>query len=160
MDAVLSLLDDATSAADALIDGRIAPSTKRRYEAMIKTMREFWLTRCNRCYRDDATDIPLHLAMTNELCELVERAKKLQADLECKFLELPSQLANMLLNKNKFSINGAHPVTMNDLKALLSNAVNEMRAEVRRAVSETDPSRASVALDVVELGATDSRFRW
>jgi hypothetical protein len=44
MDAAdLSLLVDASSAAGALIDGRIAPSTKHKYEALITTMGDFWL---------------------------------------------------------------------------------------------------------------------
>jgi NACalpha-BTF3-like transcription factor len=102
-----------------------------------------------------ATGIPPHLALTNELCELIEGVKKLQADLERRFTELPNELTNMVLSK--FSINGAIPVTMDDLKRLLGNAVKEMRAEVRQALP--DRARASAALELVELSATDSRFK-
>jgi hypothetical protein len=55
--------------------------------------------------------------------------------------DLPSELVNLLLNK--FSINGAIPVTLDDIKVLLNNAVSQVRTELRDALPDQTHSSAS-----------------
>jgi hypothetical protein len=61
-----------------------------------------------------------------------------------KCAELPSEMVNVLLSK--FSINGAHPVTLDDLKAVLNSAVDQMRAELRDALPASRPPAAQAPL--------------
>jgi hypothetical protein len=55
-----------------------------------------------------------------------------------KCADLPAELTSVLLSK--FSINGAIPVTMDDLKAVLKEAVAQMRTELRDALPSSAPS--------------------
>ena len=89
-----------------------------------------------------ATGIPPHLAITNELTRAMQQTSLMKEALLSKCAELPSELVNVLLSK--FSINGALPVTLSDLKAVLQEAVAVMRTELRQALPPTS-SRAPAA---------------
>jgi hypothetical protein len=77
---------------------------------------------CNRCPVTGltATGIPPHLAVSNELTVVVRQTELMKEALLSRYAELPSELASVLLSK--FSINGAIPVTLDDMKALLNSA--------------------------------------
>jgi hypothetical protein len=78
-----------------------------------------------------ATGIPPHLVMSSELTAVVNRFQSLKEAVLSRCDELPVEVTNVMLSK--FSVNGAIPVTMEDMRALLSNAVAQMRAEIRDA---------------------------
>ena len=79
-----------------------------------------------------ATGIPPHLVLSNELVDVAKQTEVLKDALLEKCSQLPAELVTVMLKR--FSINGAIPVTLDDIKALLNNAVNQMRAEWRDAI--------------------------
>lgn len=100
----------------------------------VATLKAHVIGGCNRCPVTGliATGIPPHLAVSNELTAVVQQTQLMKEALLSRCAELPSELASVLLSK--FSINGAIPVTLDDMKALLTSAVNQMRGELRSAV--------------------------
>lgn len=86
-----------------------------------------------------ATGIPPHLVLSNELVDVAKQTEVLKDALLQKCSQLPSELVTVMLKR--FSINGAIPVTLDDIKALLNNAVNQMRAELRDVI----PSAAGLS---------------
>lgn len=94
---------------------------------------------CNRCPLTglQATGIPPHLVMSNELLQVAASTQLLKEQLLAKCTELPTELTNTLLSK--FSINGAMPVTLDDMKTLINSAVAELRTQYRD--SRTDAMR-------------------
>jgi hypothetical protein len=92
--------------------------------------------------------------MSNELKAVVQQSEALRAELRSQCAGLPSSVVNMLLSK--CSVNGAIPVTLDDLKALLSNAVNQMRLELRDTLPHAAAARASG--QPVQAGS-DARFQ-
>jgi hypothetical protein len=62
-----------------------------------------------------------------------------------KCAELPSELVNTLLSK--FSVNGAVPVTLDDIKTLLNSVVAQMRSELRNALPSSLPSGPAPLID-------------
>jgi hypothetical protein len=109
---------------------------------------------CSRCPVTGlrATGIPPHLAITNELNDVVRQTQLMKEAVLSKCAELPSELVNVMLSK--FSINGAIPVTLDDLKALLNNAVHQLRTELRDAL----PSSHSPAQRSLSDPTLDPRF--
>ena len=79
-----------------------------------------------------ATGIPTHLAMSSELTDVVKATQLLRAELLAKCSEMPAELVTVMLNR--FSINGAIPVTVEDIKALLNDVLVQMRSELRDAL--------------------------
>jgi hypothetical protein len=110
------------------------------------------------CYRSAlsgviATGIPPHLAMSNELTAVVKQNEVMKAELLSKCAALPSDVANVLLSK--FSINGAIPVTLEDLKAVVAQAVSQMNSHLRDALPDAERASAPpVAVDP----SSDPRF--
>jgi hypothetical protein len=88
-----------------------------------------------------ATGIPPHLAMSTELTAVVTTTQQLRAELLAKYSELPSELVNVMLSK--FTVNGAVPVTMDDIKALLNTVLTQIRAELRDALPAATHTRAA-----------------
>jgi hypothetical protein len=82
-----------------------------------------------------ATGVPQHLVLSNELIDVAKQTAALKAELLAKCTELPAELVNVMMGR--FSINGAIPVTIDDIKTLLNNAVNQMRTELRDAIPTT-----------------------
>jgi hypothetical protein len=105
----------------------------------IPTLKPHVITGCNRCPVTglNATGIPPHLAIANGLSDAVRHTQVMKEALLSKCAELPSEMVNVLLSK--FSINGALPVTIADLTALLSSAVDQMRKELRDALPSARP---------------------
>ena len=101
------------------------------------------------------TGIPPHLVLSNELVDVAKQTEVLKDALLETCSQLPSELVTVILKR--FSINGAIPVTLDDFKALLSNAVNQMRAELRDAI----PTAAgqSSPLDPLADPTGDPRFQ-
>ena len=101
-----------------------------------------------------ATGIPPHLVMSNELTDVARQTELMKEALLDKCKELPAVLASVMLNR--FSINGAVPVTIDDIKTLLNSAVNQMRSELRDAI----PSAAAPSAPlnpIVDIDATARR---
>ena len=88
-----------------------------------------------------ATGIPPHLAMSNELTDVVKHTQMLRDELMTKCSELPSALVNVMLSR--FTVNGAIPVTVDDIKALLNSVLTQMRAELRDALPAATHTPAS-----------------
>jgi hypothetical protein len=91
--------------------------------------------------QSQATGVPQHLVMSNELTDVAKQTAVLKDALLAKCTELPAELANVMLSR--FSINGAIPVTIDDIKILLNNAVNQLRTELRDAIPATTTSSPS-----------------
>ena len=113
----------------------------------VATLKPHVIAGCNRCPITglNATGIPPHLAMSNELTDVVRQTQAMKEALLAKCAELPSELVTTLLNK--FSVNGAIPVTLDDIKTLLNSAVNQMRSELRDALPSSRPSVSSPLID-------------
>jgi hypothetical protein len=79
--------------------------------------------------------------MSNELTDVVRQTQVLREELLAKCSELPSELVNVMLSK--FTVNGAIPVTVDDIKAMLNNVLTQMRAELRNALPATTHTPAS-----------------
>ena len=111
------------------------------------------------CYRSTATGltatgIPPHLAMSNELTTVARETAAMKAQLLSQYAALPADLTSHLLAK--FTIQGAIPVTLDDLKAVMAQAVSEMHAHVRNALP--DAARAATAPAAADLSSDDARF--
>ena len=79
-----------------------------------------------------ATGVPPHLVLSNEMSAVAQQTEVLKRELLDRCGQLPAELASVLLSR--FSINGAIPVTLDDIKTLLNNAVSQMRTELRDAI--------------------------
>jgi hypothetical protein len=79
--------------------------------------------------------------MSNELTDVVKQTQVLREKLLVKCTELPSELVNVMLSK--FTVNGAIPVTADDLKVLLTNVLTQMRVELRAALPASTHAAAS-----------------
>ena len=111
------------------------------------------------CYRSTATGltatgIPPHLAMSNELTTVARETAAMKAQLLSQYAALPADLTSHLLAK--FTIQGAVPVTLDDLKAVMAQAVSEMHAHVRDALP--DAARAATAPAAADPNSDDARF--
>ena len=102
-----------------------------------------------------ATGIPPHPVLSNELTDVAQQTAVLKDALLAKCTELPSELVSVMLSR--FSINGAIPVTIDDIKTLLNNAVNQMRTELRDALPAA--SSATVPPPDPTDSAADPRFQ-
>jgi hypothetical protein len=102
-----------------------------------------------------ATGIPPHLVLSNELTDVAKQTELLKEALLAKCSELPAELVSVMLSR--FSINGAIPVTIDDIKILLNNAVNQMRSELRDAIPSSITSLPSPNLPL-DIDA-DPRFQ-
>ena len=89
-----------------------------------------------------ATGIPPHLVMSNELTDVARQTELMKEALLDKCKELPAELASVMFSR--FSINGAIPVTIDDIKSLLNSAVNQMRSELRDAMPTAAAPSASL----------------
>lgn len=102
-----------------------------------------------------ATGIPSHLAMANELVAVVHQTQQLKEAVlaRCDGLPLvPVELTNVLLSK--FSINGALPITMDNMKEMLNAMVAQLRSEMREVrVDEASPKPSLIP------PSSDSRFQ-
>jgi hypothetical protein len=109
----------------------------------MSSLKEFVIAGRSRCSITGmlATGIPPHLAMSNELTDVVKQTQVLREELLSKCTELPSELVNVMLSR--FIVNGAIPVTMDDIKALLNNVLTQMRGEIRDALPATTHTHAS-----------------
>jgi hypothetical protein len=104
--------------------------------------------------RMSATGIPPHLTMTNELTNVVAQTQILRERILSKCTELPSALVDVMLSK--FSINGAIPVTMDNLEALLNDRFNQIKVDIRNALPPSPPTPTS-ALHITDWNL-DPRF--
>lgn len=122
----------------------------------IEALRPHTIAGCNRCPVTGlrATGIPPHLVMSNELSEVVTHTRLLKEEILSKCAELPSELTNVLLSK--FSINGAIPVTLDDMKILINSAVAQLSTQYRDSCTRNSHEAPSHA--VIDPN-TDPRFR-
>jgi hypothetical protein len=88
-----------------------------------------------------ATGIPPHLPMSNELTDAVKQTQVLRRTDHKKCSELPSALVNVMLTR--FTVNSAIPVTADDIKALLNSVLTQIRAELRDALPAATLTPAS-----------------
>jgi hypothetical protein len=91
------------------------------------------VTGCSRCPVTGmmATGIPAHLVMTSELTAVVSHTQQLREAVLARCDELPAEVTNVMLSK--FSINGAIPVTMDNMREMLNTVMAQMRTEIRDA---------------------------
>ena len=122
----------------------------------VSSLKGFVIAGRSRCFITgmQATGIPPHLAMSNELTDVVKQTQELREELLTKCSELPSALVNVMLSR--FTVNGAIPVTVDDIKALLNSVLTQMRAELRDALpAATHTPTSTQAADPL----ADPRFR-
>lgn len=89
---------------------------------------------CSRCPLTGmlATGIPPHLVLSNDMTDVAKQTVMLRNETLNKCKELPAELVTVLMNR--FSINGALPVTLDDMHRMLSTVITQMRAELRDAL--------------------------
>ena len=100
-----------------------------------------------------ATGIPPHLVLSNELTDVVKQADVLREAVLDKFTLLPAELKRVMLEN--FIVDGAIPLTLTDMKALLTDALGQMRAEMRDAICT---AAAATLPTPPASGADDPRF--
>jgi hypothetical protein len=103
-----------------------------------------------------ATGIPAHLAMANELSAVVSQTQQLKVAVLSRCDELPAALTEVMLSK--FAINGALPITVDNMKEMLSAAIAQMRGEVRSELQELRVEGA-VAAGPSPSSSDDPRFQ-
>jgi hypothetical protein len=110
----------------------------------VSNLKDLVTTGRNRCSITGmlATGIPSHLALSNELTDVVTQTQVLRQELLAKCTELPSELVNVMLSR--FTVNGAIPVTVDDLKTLLNSVLTQMRVELREALPAAAPTPHSL----------------
>jgi len=94
--------------------------------------------------------------MSNELIAVAKQTEMLKESILTKCTELPTELVNVMLSK--FSVNGAIPVTVDDIKALLNNALSQLRVDLRDNMSTTQLTTFSSA--PLSDPASDPRFQY
>jgi hypothetical protein len=99
-----------------------------------------------------ATGIPSHLAIAHELVAVVQHTQQLKEALLSRCDGLPVELTNMLLSK--FSINGALPITMENMREMLATVVTQLRSEMREVRVDVEASQPSIVPP-----SADSRFQ-
>jgi hypothetical protein len=116
-------------------------------------LKQHVLTGCSRCPSTGmiATGIPPHLVMTNELTAVVNRTEQLKQAMLARCDELPAEVTNVMLSK--FSINGAIPVTMDNMRDMLDTVMAQLRTEMRTQAADTH------AMPSLIESSIDSRFQ-
>ena len=99
----------------------------------------------------EATGIPTHLIMANEVTAVVNHIRQLKDALMQRCEGLPTEVTDVLLSK--FSINGAIPLTADNMKEMLEAVVAQMRREIRDAHAADPP-----ALPSLISAPADARF--
>jgi hypothetical protein len=124
----------------------------------VPSLQRHLLTGCNRCPITGmmATGIPPHLVMSNGLTDVVKQTQLLKAELLSRCAELPAELTNAMLSK--FSINGAIPLTVDDMRVMLNSVVAQMRAEIREVHAVERLASAPVSTAPIDP-TTDPRFQ-
>jgi hypothetical protein len=93
------------------------------------------------------TGIPPHLSMAKEMAEVVAKVDLVRNEILSACRQMPQALTDTLLTK--FNVAGAIPVTMDDMKRMMNDVLNEVRQmhHVDKAVSaSTSPSSTSSAV--------------
>jgi hypothetical protein len=113
----------------------------------IEVLRPLVIAGCSSCPITgmQATGIPPHLVMSNELSDVVTHTRLLKEELLSKYDELPTELTNVLLSK--FTVNGAIPVTIDDMKSLISNAVAQLSTQYRESHTSIPQPVSQEAID-------------
>lgn len=106
-------------------------STRLFASGIVATLKPHVVTGSTRCPLTglDATGIPPHLAMANELTAVVNHTQQLKEALLSRCDGLPAEVTNVMLSK--FSINGAIPLTMDNMRDMLNAVVAQLRTEMR-----------------------------
>lgn len=123
----------------------------------VATLKTHITTGRNRCASTGmlATGIPPHLVLSNDMTDVAKQTVQLKDEILNKCKELPAELVTVLMNR--FSINGALPVTLDDMQRMLGTVITQMRAELRDAlpIATSQPTALSAPLDT----DADSRFQ-
>ena len=104
-----------------------------------------------------ATGIPSHLTMASELTAVVTQTQQLREALLTRCDELPAQLTDVMLSK--FSINGANPITVDNMREMLSAVVAQMRGEMRTEIQGLRVEGAVAAEPSLLSSSADPRFQ-
>ena len=81
-----------------------------------------------------ATGIPAHLAIANELKAVVSQTQQLKEAMLAQCDGLPAKLTDAMLSK--FTINGAIPITVDSMKDMLNTSFTELRGQMRAELQE------------------------
>jgi hypothetical protein len=76
-----------------------------------------------------ATGIPPHLAISNELVNVVKQVNESKKEIINQCEDLPKRLTDTMLNK--FNVNGAIPVTMSDMESMVKNLFTQLKDELK-----------------------------
>ena len=106
-----------------------------------------------------ATGLPPHLTMSNELIAVAKQTEDVKERLLSLYATLPSEVASILLNR--CTIQGVIPVTLDEIKALLAQAVSQMNANMREALPDAARAPApAAAVDSASDGDGYRRWLW
>jgi hypothetical protein len=127
----------------------------------LATLKPHVLSGCQRAPETGliATGIPPHLTMSNELTTIVRQTRDLKEQLLSQYATLPSEVVSVLLNR--FTIQGAIPVTLDEIKSLLAQAVSQMNAHMREALPDAARASASASAAAADPSTGDDGYvRW
>ena len=128
----------------------------------VQNFKPYVLTGRGHCPITDmsATGIPSHWVLYMDLTDVAKQTQLMKDAILSKCSELPSELVTKMLDH--FTINGAIPVTLNDIKSLLNSAVSQLRTEMRdnRPSPNTSSTAAATTTAATINPADDPRFDW
>jgi hypothetical protein len=114
------------------------------------------VTGCTRCPRTglEATGIPPHLVIANELTVVVTTTQQLREAVMSRCDQIPGQVKDVMMSN--FSIEGALPVTQDFMRDVVNAAIAQLRADIRdRQAADT----AAAAQPSLIPASTDPRFQ-
>ena len=91
-----------------------------------------------------ATGIPPHLILSTGLIDIAKQTEQLEAAILEQCAQLPEHLTATLMQR--FSINGAVPLTADDMRVMMSQFTAQLRAEFQQLASASTPPAASSTL--------------
>ena len=104
-----------------------------------------------------ATGIPSHLILSNELSNVAQQTEQLKSALLEQCAQLPEQLTTTMLQR--FSVQGAIPLTVDDMRAMMSQFTAQLRSEFQQlASSQAATATASLLSDSIDV-SSDPRFK-
>ena len=106
-----------------------------------------------------ATGISPHLILSNELTDVAKQTEQLKTALLEQCARLPEQLTTTMLQR--FAINGAIPLTADDMRTMMSQFTAQLRSEFQQLASNAAaPLTASFSRTLTDFDDADSDPRF